>query len=159
MAGSPLPEGYRYENPAAKIAPAERAELMRSVGWNATSPRIMRSEENFRARGISFVDAAVRDAAGELVGFGRVLQLGANGELCDFTVSPAHQHKGIGKAIIDERLRRAEASGIRSFYMPYLTTTNTLRSYYEELGFQETLLGELVRGPDPFQIAQRAPRV
>ena len=65
--------------------------------------------------------------------------------------------KAWGKAILDERLRLAGEAGIDSLYIPFLESTNPLRSYYLEQGFTETASGELVRGPNPTPITDWAP--
>ena len=103
-------------------------------------------------QGKSRIDVGVLDPAGELVGFGTVLYIGDQGELCDFAVNPLDRGQGIGKALVDERLRLAEAAGVESLYMPYLMDTNTLRTFYYERGFHDTEHGEVVRGPNPAPI-------
>lgn len=144
----PLPEGYYFEDPS-RIDPYEVPVLLRQVeigefiGDNYIAGRA--TDPGFTDT--SWLDVGVRDATGQLVGYGSIACKGQFGELCDFVVSPAHQSLGIGKAIIDERLVRAEQTGIEWLYMPWLEDTNTLKSYYIEKGFHETPRGELVRGP------------
>lgn len=152
MTTYPIPEGYSLDD-SRRIIPAERAGLIRSLGRNTSSPKLITSDMGYQSEGISILDVGVRAEDSELVGFGRVLSVGESGELCSLVVDPSHRSNGIGKAIIDERLRRAEAAGITSFYIPYLMPTNTLRSYYEEKGFRHSPIGELVRGPHPVSVS------
>lgn len=147
-----LPEGYHYTDPD-QIRPADRAELMRLADWNTSSPKQITKDMEYREEGIATLDVGVRAEDGRLVGFGRVAYKGENGELCDFVVSPLDRHQGIGRAIIDERLRRAEEAGITSLYIPELESGNSLGTYYEEKGFHRTDSGELVRGPHPAPVA------
>ena len=105
-----------------------------------------------QSEGVDMLDVGVRDINGSLVGFGSVARRGENGELGDFVVSPNHQHRGIGKALIAERLGLADAAGITSLYIANFEPTNTLKSFYLENGFQETPAGEVVRGPHPIPL-------
>ncbi|MGC1176967.1 MAG: GNAT family N-acetyltransferase [Candidatus Saccharimonadales bacterium] len=153
-----LPQAYRYADPAG-IEPKEVARLYQEVGWDEyTGADIKDLNESWRARGVTMLDVGVRDKGGLLVGFGSIFYRDKAGMLNGFAVIPACQSLGIGKAIIDERLRRAELVGVESLYIPYLKLTNTLESYYLEQGFQRTELGELVRGPHPVSITGERPR-
>lgn len=69
-------------------------------------------------------------------------------------VDPDHRGRGIGKALIDARLRFAEQKGVENIYMPKLEDTNTLSSYYAEQGFRETPDGSVVRGENPMSMKQ-----
>ena len=56
--------------------------------------------------------------------------------LCDFNVRKEHQRKGIGRAILLARIKRAEELKIPYLYVS-LHPSNPLRTLYEQLGFQE----------------------
>lgn len=94
------------------------------------------------------VDIAVGHQDGHLAGFGSLLHKDSMGELCQFGVRSSDRGVGIGKAIIDERLRIAAQLGVATLEMPYLEPTNTLRAYYLEAGFSELESGGLVLGTD-----------
>lgn len=147
---TPLPEGYYYENPY-QVQPEEVIRLARQVevGKDTKDNFIEWRYYEAKVRRAQILDVTVRSNEGELVGFASLLYRENQGELADFVVSPKHQHRGLGKALIAERLRMAEQAGIDSLYIPPIEPTNTLRSYYLENGFHETEAGELVQGPDP----------
>ena len=153
-AGTPLPEGYSFADPE-KIRLRERAELMRRLDKNTNSVKLREVDRYLRARKLGIMDVGVRDGDGRLAGFGRIIHKGERGELSDLLVDPEHQHQGIGRAIVSERLRLAEAAGLTSLYMPYLQKTNSLRPYYRQKGFRETHEGEVVRGPNPDSVIGR----
>lgn len=60
------------------------------------------------------------------------LRVGALGYMM---VHPNHRHKGLGKALIMERIRLAKLSDLEKLTI-LLTTTNSLRPFYQELGFR-----------------------
>jgi N-acetylglutamate synthase-like GNAT family acetyltransferase len=150
---TPLPDGYHYAE-AAGIDPGEVIALVRQPGieWDVDDDEIQMQRTDARANGLTLQDVGVRDSDHSLVGFGSLAFRGEYGELGNFVVSPAHQSKGIGKAIIDARLAMADAAGITSLYIAPLEPTNTLRSYYAQKGFHETPAGEMVRGPHPIPL-------
>lgn len=142
-----LVEGYRLTEPVT-ITPPEVGNLFRQVeiGRYVTDDYLTdRHNPLSTQEGGGFLDVGVRDADDELVGFGSVAHNGHAGMLGDFVVSPAHQGRGIGKAIISERLRLAEEVGVTTLSIPNLEPTNTLRTYYLRHGFIPTASGLLVR--------------
>jgi len=149
----PLPLGYTYESPIM-INNKEFIALCRQVEIGEGLADDWRNERYLLMRSCDAkpVDIGVRAADGSLVGFGAIAHKGDIGELCDFVVSPEHQGRGIGKAIILERLRIAEELGITSLYVPFLETTNTLVSFYLEHGFIRTERGAYVFGPNPASV-------
>jgi GNAT superfamily N-acetyltransferase len=58
-----------------------------------------------------------------------------SGDLGYMMVHPDHRHKGIGKALILERIRLARLSELGKI-TTLLMTTNSLRPFYQELGFR-----------------------
>lgn len=146
---APLPEGYRYVD-RKHMNPGELSHLYHRVGWtNATHKSAWLQLRGKLGGGQKEIIVGVRNKEGGLVGFGGLIYRGDQGVPGDFAVDPDFRSQGIGKAIIDERLRLAENEGVTSLYMPYLEPTNTLRSYYVEKGFSELPTGEIVRGPNP----------
>jgi GNAT superfamily N-acetyltransferase len=147
---APLPDGYRYEA-VSDASSREVAGLLRQVEMGAGVKDDYLADRNayVRSGGADTFDIGVRDSEGNLIGFGSVIYKGANGELTDFVVSPRHQGRGVGRAILDARLRFAGGAGLSSLYSAMLEPTNTLRSYYERRGFRKLPTGELARGPSP----------
>ena len=67
----------------------------------------------------------------------RMLVLYAGGtitELQELMVDPAHRGRGVGRALVEEVIRRAAAAGSREVTVP----TRRARAYYTALGFTET---------------------
>lgn len=147
-----LPAGYKYAD-SDRIGPDEIVALMRTVtiGRHILDDHIDARKDYFDYAEIGLIDVGVRHDSGLLVGFGSVYTKGVHGEFADFVVNPEHQGKGIGKAVIDERLRVAEGLGITSLFIHPLEDTNTLEPYYFERGFKKLLVGRigLGRGPNP----------
>jgi GNAT superfamily N-acetyltransferase len=128
---------------------------MVSVGWTHVHPGLFGPDRLRRAerQTVTKFDVGVRALSGTLVGFGSLSYRRQNGELGDFVVAETERGRGIGKAIINIRLRQAESKGVTSLYMPYLEPTNTLRSYYLENGFQVLTNGKAIgRGPKPMSL-------
>jgi len=85
---------------------------------------------------------------GELAGISRIegnLDLSI---LAGLAVHPKHQHKGIGQALVRERVKTADQRGIKQL-ITRLAVENTLPSFYEELGF-EPADGGSIRRTAPF---------
>lgn len=59
---------------------------------------------------------------------------GAHGLLRSVAVAPAHRGGGLGKLLVEERLRRADEQGLASVYL----LTTTAAEYFERLGFAVT---------------------
>lgn len=141
----PLPEGYCFAEPDTIKSP-EVARLYRQVEQNDATPDDFLEQRDtvLWSELLDVVNIGVRTVAGELSGFGSLAYYRTEGELCDLVVDPRHQRRGIAKALIAARLAIAERAGITDLYSPPLAPTNTLRTYYFELGFRETEAGELV---------------
>ncbi len=131
-----IPEAYKLVNKEDMTA-EEVLEVRKSTGWGNGGPEEDETAwlENLET---SFVAVGARsEVTGELVGMGFIVGNKRHGVLCDFNVRPEHQGKGIGTAILEERLRIADEIGIPYLYTS-LAETNPLRHKYEELGFVAT---------------------
>lgn len=125
-----LPEGYYFADRSSVTLP-EFAEIRRSVNWSDDD------EERFqKCFEQSLEIIAVRSADGLLVGIGFIAGNYRHAVLCDFNVRKDHQRKGIGRAILQARIQRAEELKIPYLYVS-LHPSNPLRSLYEQLGFRE----------------------
>ena len=148
-----LPSGYVYAD-AAAISLDERRKLDAEVNGPFDSP-LNRADWSIRGFGITgCIDVGVRNIADEeLVGIGRLLvtdHAGAridinllSGELSHFMVNPAHRKRGIGTAILLERMRIAEGLEVYKLFISALDKRNTLCGKYPELGFEEDSRGNL----------------
>jgi len=135
-----LPNGFEFAD-AGSIGLSELASLFRTVdiGKETNEYELVRTHEDFQEDGYESIEIGVRDSnTNELVGYGGLIyDSDGNAEMGDFVVKPAYQSRGIGKAIIDERLAQADARGIATISIPALEATNTLKRYYEKRGFIE----------------------
>ena len=105
--------------------------------------RRMQYDDTIIDVGVTYADA--------LIGYGRVVYdySKSNGNLTDFAVHKAHRRQGIGKAIIDRRVERADAAQVKRLYIPRLQHTNKLESYYiERHGFAPDRNGSYQRFMD-----------
>jgi len=118
-------------------------------------PRVVAAlRERYAVRGIPRWRVGVREAAdeGALVGYGVLTLKDGMGELSNLAVHNSRRGRGIGKALVVERLRLGEAAGIKRFIIPGIAGTNTIAHFYPKLGFQALSTGELIRSPaEPFQ--------
>ncbi|MCA1806520.1 MAG: GNAT family N-acetyltransferase [Actinobacteria bacterium] len=126
-----LPEGYAFID-KTEMQPQEIIQLRKSVGWSGDS------EENWqKCIDQSGVIVGVRDKDQELVGMGRITADPRHAVLCDLVVHPGHQQKGIGTALVTERMHKAEELGIPYLYTE-LASDNPLRAKYKDIGFVAT---------------------
>ena len=127
-----LPKGYRFVD-KSDLVPSEIIDLRTSVGWDGDNAETWQDCINSQ----NGIIVSVRDDQGTLVGMGRVTSDPRHAVMCDLVVNPNHQNKGIGKALVLERMRI-----IRELDIPYLYTDlaedNPLKPVYEELGFKAT---------------------
>ena len=79
----------------------------------------------------------VRTGSDKVVGTGCLRYGDQQGELCCLAVLPDFCSRGIGKWLIAERVHRAQELGLKVLYIEQLARTNTLVSYYTELGFEQ----------------------
>lgn len=82
----------------------------------------------------SLATVGVRADSSELVGVGFLAGNTRQAILCDFLVHPEYRGKGIGKLILNERLKIADQLGVDYIYTE-LSPSNSLRQYYAEVGF------------------------
>jgi ribosomal protein S18 acetylase RimI-like enzyme len=132
-----LPKGYTFVW-RETIRSEEIMQLRASVGWLPDKP--YRWDECIE-RSLSVV--GIRDSSETLVGIGFLAGNLRHAVLCDFCVHPAHRGKGLGKALLDARLEKADELAIPYLYAS-VSAENTLRKYYEAKGFGGTG-GELFR--------------
>ncbi len=141
-----LPDGYQY---ADTIVPEDGARLLREhypglprfVTQSWISGDAVESHES-----IDILYVGVEHLPGkQLVGIGRLAYREYVGILSSFVVDIDHRCQGVGRAIVDARIDLADRLGIVLLQMPRLATTNTLRSYYLEKGFQQIRDGRYVR--------------
>ena len=90
-------------------------------------------EEQF---GNSFV---VAEQAGNIVGAGGVEVYGHYGLLRSVVVDPAFRGKGLGEAIVSDRLRWSARQGLRAVYL----LTTTVPEFFEKIGFTEMSRAEV----------------
>ncbi|WP_040166111.1 GNAT family N-acetyltransferase [Microbacterium gorillae] len=114
-------------------APDELVALYGAVGWTAYTADPDRLAASVAG---STLVLAARDEAGALVGLARTLSDGHTiVYLQDILVDPAHQRDGIGGALLDEVLARAD--GIRQIVLQTDTDPGQ-RAFYESRGFIES---------------------
>jgi len=77
------------------------------TGQYAADDHMEQLRSIYRALGLHVIEVGVRAGDGQLVGFGNLVCRRDSGELGSFVVRPQNQGKGIGRAIIEERLRKA----------------------------------------------------
>lgn len=131
FADAKLPEGYRFIN-KNDISADEIIALRESINWKGdTQERWMSCIDQ------SLAIVGVRSSETYLVGMACIAGNVRHAVLCDLTVNPAHQHKGIGAAIMSELLRTADSIGASYLYAE-LADTNPFRDSMMQSGFKET---------------------
>jgi GNAT superfamily N-acetyltransferase len=132
-----LPEGYSWATRECILA-EDVIALRASVGWfeqdDASS-----SIERWQAclQDSLCVQGVIEDSSQSLVGIGFIAGNRRHGVLCDLTVHPNHQLKGLARALLYARLHEAKMFGVPYLYTS-LSQENTLKSLYLELGFSNT---------------------
>ncbi|MCK5620602.1 MAG: GNAT family N-acetyltransferase [Candidatus Krumholzibacteria bacterium] len=86
--------------------------------------------------GNSFV---VAEHEGNIVGSGGVEVYGHYGLLRSVVVDPAFRGKGLGEAIVSDRLRWSARQGLRAVYL----LTTTVPEFFEKIGFTEMSRAEV----------------
>lgn len=124
-----LPSSYNFVDQET-IKPEEIVRLRSSANWGTeTDLGVWQKVLND-----SLATVGVRHENNALVGVGFLAGNIRQAILCDLVVAPDHRSKGIGKEIVNRRLNIADRLGIRYLYVD-LAPTNTLASYYGDLGF------------------------
>ena len=112
-----------------EISPRELFVLQDAVGWDTGLGRT--------TQGLKKCDIAVgirEPREGSLVAFGAVYESDGVTYLADLSVSPGFQGRGLGKFVVDERVRRVREAGASSV-TAYVEDSSRLRGYYPRLGF------------------------
>jgi GNAT superfamily N-acetyltransferase len=126
-----LPAGYALVS-KTDISPVEVMDLRGAVGWGRETESVWtQCIEN------SLITVGVKDASGILVGVGFLAGSIRHAILCDLTVHPEHQRRGIGRAIINQRINMIYELEVRYVYAD-ISDTNTLHKYYLTLGFVDS---------------------
>lgn len=125
-----LPDGYKY---TSSLSGEEVVDLRSESGWGTEK----NTELWQRVIDESIASTGVRDETSKLVGVGFLAGNARHAVLCDFIVSPDHRGKGLGRAILNKRVNLADELEIPYLYTE-LAPTNSLKTYYEELGFIAT---------------------
>ncbi len=147
-----LPEGYAYDKREDIANKRELADLMNAANVDkpeATPQELDELDHFLYGHGVRSRGIGVRDLDGDLVGYALVVYKSNHAEFASLCVHPNHQGLGIGRALVDARLQFVEKEAIESICIPELLSTNSLRTYYLQHGFQATPEGRMVRGPDP----------
>jgi GNAT superfamily N-acetyltransferase len=115
------------------LGPDEYRRLRAAVGWDAPAC----SEDVLAAALATTWNVTARDQDGTLVGMARVLDDGAlYATVWDMIVDPAHQRAGIGRAIFDRVLGRADGRTLVG-----LVATAAGEPMYRAAGFAERSRG------------------
>lgn len=112
-----------------EISPRELFALQDAVGWDTGLGRTTQS--------LKKCDIAVgirEPREGSLVAFGAVYRSDGMSYLADLSVDPDFQGRGLGKFLVDERIRRVREAGASSV-TAYVEDHSRLRGYYPRLGF------------------------
>jgi aralkylamine N-acetyltransferase len=116
----------RIETDDAEVSWVQVAALFAAVGWGARDPDEIRA-----AFGRSTFKAFAYDG-GELIGFGRTIDDGRfYATVVDVVVSPAHQRRGVGRAIVEDLQGR-----MKGFLVVTLTAAPEVQPFYKKLGWR-----------------------
>ena len=80
----------------------------------------------------------VAESAGEkgvLVGMAGVENILGEGMITNVSVDRAHRRKGVGKALMEELIKRGRSLGITDFTLECRVSNEAARSLYESFGF------------------------
>jgi GNAT superfamily N-acetyltransferase len=121
----------RIQRDDAGISWTEAAALFAAVGWGSRDPGDVRTAFNrstFKAFAFE---------GGELVGLGRTIDDGKfYATVVDVVVSPAHQRRGVGRAIIEDLQGR-----MQGFLVVTLTAAVDVQPFYKKLGWRRLSTG------------------
>lgn len=125
-----LPDGYYFVDETT-ITPEDVIDLRDAADWGTE-----RNVELWRkVIDQSMATVGIRNSTDLLVGVGFLAGNIRHAILCDFVVHPDHRGIGLGRSILSRRINIADAFGIPYLYTE-LSKTNTLKTYYESLGFK-----------------------
>jgi GNAT superfamily N-acetyltransferase len=121
----------RIERDDAGISWSEAAALFAAVGWGSRDPEDVRAAFN-RSTFKAFVFEG-----GELIGFGRTIDDGTfYATIVDVVVSPSHQRRGVGRAIVEDLQGR-----MKGFLVVTLTAAADVQPFYRKLGWRPMSTG------------------
>lgn len=123
-----LSKGYHFVY--HDIHPEEINKLRRKFDWNPDTP------EKWRTCMDESIFSGIRYNQ-ELVGIGFIAGNSRHGVLCDLSVDPQHEDRGLAKSLVNELLQLAKQKGMKYFYL-HMSTPSPLREEYLSLGFRDT---------------------
>jgi aralkylamine N-acetyltransferase len=116
----------RIERDDKQVNWEQAAYLFQAVGWGPRNPADVQAafaRSTFKAFAFEGM---------ELVGFGRTIDDGQfYATVVDVVISPAHQRKGIGRAIVEDLQTR-----MKGFLVVTLTAAPPVQSFYRSLGWR-----------------------
>jgi len=145
---TPLPDGYTYAELIEPYQDDATALIKHMPGTEWVGDYMELRQDWVEPYSADIHDVAVLAGKGALVGFGSLYVEKDRGLLADFVVDPKHRSRGIGKAIILERMRIADNLGLRSVELTGIDDTNTLPTFYLQQGFRIQPNGLWIIGPD-----------
>jgi len=86
------------------------------------------------ASGTQFLVAEQRGVVG---GYAIGMCAGAEGEILNLGVAPAHRGKGVGRALVRGMLAALRERGVQTVYLEVRESNAVARRLYESLGFRE----------------------
>lgn len=95
---------------------------------------------------IAVVGVGRTDGPDRVTGVGFLAGNARQGLLCDLYVHPNHRHQGLGRLIVQERVRLADEYPVERLLVS-IERTNSLKSFYRRLGFEGT--GRLLQRTRP----------
>ena len=127
-----LPRGYKYAK-SESITADEAVDIFIASGYMSLENGYLALQEwdNSLQEGLN---VGIRHRR-RLVGIGSLIGDGDNVLLQDLAVHPNHQHKGLGRALINRRVEIAESFGAKKIDV-HMTSANTLGRLYMQLGFK-----------------------
>lgn len=93
----------------------------------------------------SFADAAkktdnvylVCDCAGEIAGYCGMWTVLGEGNITNVAVRDSYRRNGVGKALLQELLKRGAAKSVEVFFLEVRESNEAARHLYENLGFEQ----------------------
>lgn len=121
----------RIETSDREISWTQVTALFRAVGWGERDPDDVRAAFNRSTL------KAFAFEGDELIGVGRTIDDGRfYATLVDVVISPAHQRKGVGRAIVQDLQNR-----MREFLVVTLTAAPDVQPFYKKLGWRTLITG------------------
>lgn len=83
----------------------------------------------------------------EVIGFGALsviwMLTGRHGWLAEMAVDPLHRRRGVGGALLDAIMRRADRLGLANLYVNFEGVSDVARAFYRAAGFEGSKIGRL----------------